>query len=94
MYLGYRLLLAGVTLINRVRTPLVFLVMCVASFSRPAQREEIALAERFGETWRAYAARVPMFVPRDARSETWRREKRDFYRARDFVGNAIRPLAT
>jgi len=64
MYLGYWLLLLGVTLIYRAWAPLVFLVMCLASFFRRASREESTLAERFGDKWRAYTVRVPMFVPR------------------------------
>ncbi len=67
MYLGYWLLLLGVTLIYRTWTPLLFLVTCLASFSRRARREERALAERFGAEWTAYAARVPMFAPRRAK---------------------------
>ena len=64
MYLGYWLLLVGVTLIYRTWTPLLFLVMCLASFSRRAEREEKVLAEKFADEWRAYVARVPRFVPR------------------------------
>lgn len=64
MYLGYWLLLVGMTLIYRTWTPLLLLAMCLASFFRRARREETALAERFGDKWRAYTVRVPMFVPR------------------------------
>lgn len=64
MYLGYWLLLVGVTLIYRTWTPLLFLLMCLASFSRRAEREEKVLAEKFADEWRAYVARVPKFVPR------------------------------
>jgi protein-S-isoprenylcysteine O-methyltransferase Ste14 len=64
MYLGYWQLLLGVALIYSTWTPWVFLVVCLASFYRRAQREEKALAEKFAAEWRGYAARVPMFVPR------------------------------
>ena len=63
MYLGYWLLLLGVTLIFRTWTPFVFLMICLP-LSRRAQREEKALAEKFADEWRAYVARVPRFVPR------------------------------
>lgn len=34
------------------------------TYYRLARREEAELAARFGETWRAYRGRTPMFVPR------------------------------
>ena len=64
MYLGYWLVLLGVTLIYRTWTPLAFLVICLPSFYRRARREEKALEAMFGAEWQAYASRVPMFVPR------------------------------
>ena len=63
MYLGYWLMLLGVTLIYQAWTPLLFLVMSVFSFYRRARREENALAERFGEEWRAYALRTKFLIP-------------------------------
>lgn len=63
MYLGYWLVLLGVTLIYQTWTPLLFLVMSIASFYRRARREESALAERFGEEWRAYALRTKFLIP-------------------------------
>ncbi len=63
MYLGYWLLLAGVMLIFRTWTPFLFFVICLASFYRRARREELALAERFGAAWHAYAARTGFLVP-------------------------------
>jgi len=63
MYLGYWLALAGVTLVYRTWTPLLFLVMCVPSFYRRAQREEVALATAFGDEWRGYAARAKFLIP-------------------------------
>ena len=64
MYLGYWLLFAGALLIYRTWTPLALLAMFVPAFYRRARREEAALAQRFGGEWDAYAARVPMFIPR------------------------------
>lgn len=63
MYLGYWLVLLGVTLIYQTWTPLLFLVMSIASFYRRARREESALAERFGEEWHAYALRTKFLIP-------------------------------
>lgn len=48
----------------RTWTPLALLIMTVPSFYRRARREEISLEENFGLEWQAYAARVPMFLPR------------------------------
>lgn len=63
LYLGYWLLLLGVTLIYRTWTPLLLFVMCLAAFYRRARREDEALAERFDEQWRAYAARTKFLIP-------------------------------
>ena len=64
MYLGYWLVILGVLLTYRTWTPLVLLAMTVPSFYRRAQREEDSLDETFGAEWQAYAASVPMFLPR------------------------------
>ncbi len=64
MYLGYWLLLAGLTIMYRTWTPLLILPMMIASLTRRARREEQALAATFGSEWQTYAERVPMFVPR------------------------------
>lgn len=64
MYLGYWLLLAGMVAIYRTWSPLIFLVMLIASLYRRARREEQALEAAFGDEWRQYAARAPMFIPR------------------------------
>ena len=58
MYLGYWLLLLGVTQMYRTWTPLLLFVICLAAFYRRARREEEALAERFGDEWRAYTGRT------------------------------------
>jgi isoprenylcysteine carboxyl methyltransferase (ICMT) family protein YpbQ len=64
MYLGYWLVVAGLVVLYRTWTPLVILILILASLSRRARREEQALESAFGGEWRAYAARVPMFAPR------------------------------
>lgn len=63
MYLGYWLLLAGVMLMYRTWTPLLFLVMCLAAFYRRARREEATLADQVGEEWREYASRTRFLIP-------------------------------
>jgi len=63
MYLGYWLLLAGVMLMYRTWTPLLFLVMCLAAFYRRARCEEATLADQFGEEWREYASRTKFLIP-------------------------------
>ncbi len=63
MYSGYWLLLVGLMLLYRTWTPLLFLVISILSFYRRALREESALAERFGEEWRAYAMRTRFLIP-------------------------------
>lgn len=57
-------------LVYRTWSPLLWLVVCVLAFYRRARREEEALETEFGREWRAYAARVPMFVPRLAARRT------------------------
>ena len=63
MYLGYWFLLAGITMVYRTWTPLLLLVMCLASFYRRARREEQVLAETFGAEWQGYKARTKFLIP-------------------------------
>jgi len=63
MYLGYWLLLLGLIVIYQTWTPLLLLILLVLSLTKRAQREDQALEEVFQEEWRAYANRVPMFLP-------------------------------
>jgi len=63
MYLGYWILLLGVALMYHTWTALALLVMCLASFSRRARREEAALAVAFGAEWQAYTARTRFLIP-------------------------------
>ncbi|OGO67845.1 MAG: hypothetical protein A2Z37_08055 [Chloroflexi bacterium RBG_19FT_COMBO_62_14] len=46
---------------------LLILFLLLLALYRRAKREEEVLEAAFGEAWRSYAARVPMFLPR------WRR---------------------
>lgn len=64
MYLGYWLALVGLVAAYRIWMPLVFLILMMISLSRRAWREEQVLVSAFGDEWRNYVARVPMFVPR------------------------------
>lgn len=63
MYLGYWLVLLGVTLIYLTWTPLLFLALSIVLFYGCTQPEESALAEWFGEEWRAFAARTKFVIP-------------------------------
>lgn len=63
MYVGYWLLLLGLLLVYRTWMPLIVLVLMVASLTRRAHQEDLALEARFGDAWRGYAARVPGFIP-------------------------------
>jgi len=62
MYLGYWLVLTGITLTYLTWTPLLFLLMCLAAFYRRARREEAALAAAFGAEWQAYVSRTKFLV--------------------------------
>ncbi len=64
MYLAYWIVLAGLAVVYRTWTPLVVLVLMVSSLSERARREDQVLEAAFGEAWRKYAERVPMFTPR------------------------------
>ena len=68
LYVGVWLTLLGTVLAYRTWAALAFLVILLSLHLR-ARREEAALAAAFGEAWRVYAARVPMYAP------CWRREK-------------------
>ncbi len=63
MYLGLIAAAAGGLLLYQTWTTVAFAVFAPSILFR-ARREEQALAAEFGEEWQAYAARVPMFLPR------------------------------
>lgn len=64
IYLSYWLMLLGLLAIYRTWMPLLTLIVVMASLTRRARREEQVLEATFGQTWQAYAQRVPMFLPR------------------------------
>lgn len=73
MYLGFSIALLGVAVSARSWPGMVclFLLFLPSAIFR-ARREERALAARFGEQWRDYAARVPFLLPGPVRSHSSR----------------------
>ncbi len=63
MYLGVMLAASGSLLLYRTWAVLGFAILMLGLAFR-ARREERLLSDEFGEAWRAYAARVPAWVPR------------------------------
>ncbi len=63
MYAGVLLAALGATLLFRTWAMVLFLPMSLVVVVR-AEHEEDLLAEAFGQTWGAYAARVPKWIPR------------------------------
>ncbi len=63
MYAGLLLAAWGSMLIFATWTTAAFAVLAPVVLLR-ARPEEAALAEEFGERWRAYCRRVPAFIPR------------------------------
>jgi protein-S-isoprenylcysteine O-methyltransferase Ste14 len=64
MYMGYWLVLAGLAVMYRTVTPIVLLIVMIASLSRRAGREDEVLDAAFGKAWQDYGKCVPAFVPR------------------------------
>lgn len=64
MYVGYWLLLLGLTITYRTWPLLIILILIIFSLSRRARREDLTLEAAFRDAWRQYAERVPMFIPR------------------------------
>lgn len=64
LYLSYWLMLFGLLVIYHTWMPLFALLMMIIALSKRARREDQVLEAAFGETWKQYAKRVPMFVPR------------------------------
>jgi protein-S-isoprenylcysteine O-methyltransferase Ste14 len=65
LYLGNSLIALGMSLFSRTWfLPLIVSLAALLYYERIAAREEQFLESRFGETFRAWAARVPAVVPR------------------------------
>ncbi|MGZ9222969.1 MAG: methyltransferase family protein [Anaerolineales bacterium] len=63
MYFGAWAFMFGLLLLYPKWVMLVFTVSMLASLSMRARREEIALAERFGDVWVKYKKRTKFIIP-------------------------------
>jgi protein-S-isoprenylcysteine O-methyltransferase Ste14 len=63
MYLGVLLAAGGALLIFRTWAMILFAPLSLVVSPR-ARREEVLLCVEFGESWMAYAAKVPKWIPR------------------------------
>jgi len=63
MYFGAWTFMFGLLLLYPTWTILILLVSMLAAFSGRARREEIALAERFGNAWTEYKKRTKLIIP-------------------------------
>lgn len=63
MYFGAWTFMFGLLLLYPTWMILILLVSMLASFSGRARREEIALAERFGDAWIDYKKRTKLIIP-------------------------------
>jgi protein-S-isoprenylcysteine O-methyltransferase Ste14 len=63
MYFGAWAFMFGLLLLYPKWVLLIFTVSMLASLSMRARREEIALAERFGDVWAKYKKRTKFIIP-------------------------------
>ena len=63
MYLGHLIFLAGLALSLRSWLAVIFLVVTALRLVRRVRRDEQRLAERFGEAYLEYRARVKPWIP-------------------------------
>jgi len=63
MYFGAWTFMFGLLLLYPTWTILILLVSMLAAFSGRARREEVALAERFGDSWVEYKQRTWFIIP-------------------------------
>jgi protein-S-isoprenylcysteine O-methyltransferase Ste14 len=70
-YAGWWMTTLGLLLAYRTWFLLVLFALSIPVFARRARREEEALATRFGELWRSFAARAGMFLPRRSPGRPW-----------------------
>jgi protein-S-isoprenylcysteine O-methyltransferase Ste14 len=62
-YLGFIAIMVGFLLQWPTLVTLVTFPILVFMYARLARTEEAEMAARFGDGWRAYAARTPRFIP-------------------------------
>lgn len=67
IYVSLVLILLGLLALYHTWMPLLGAVTMGAALAIRARREDQVLEGRFGAEWRAYASRVPAFVPRQRR---------------------------
>jgi protein-S-isoprenylcysteine O-methyltransferase Ste14 len=63
MYFGWWVAMAGLVFVYPTWVVLLFLVFSVVSFAGRARREDVVLAERFGEAWTEYKERTKFLIP-------------------------------
>jgi protein-S-isoprenylcysteine O-methyltransferase Ste14 len=63
MYFGWWMAMLGLLLLYPTWVELLMLVFSVIAFIGRAQREEVALAARFGEAWSEYKRRTRFLIP-------------------------------
>jgi protein-S-isoprenylcysteine O-methyltransferase Ste14 len=63
MYLGWWVSILGLVLVYRTLILLGIFIMSLVIFYRRARLEESVLAEKFGDEWKAYAARSKCLIP-------------------------------
>jgi protein-S-isoprenylcysteine O-methyltransferase Ste14 len=63
MYLGWWMAMLGLILIYWTWILVIFFILSLLVFYKRARREELVLAERFGEQWQAYVKRTKFLVP-------------------------------
>jgi protein-S-isoprenylcysteine O-methyltransferase Ste14 len=63
MYFGWWVAMFGLLLLYPTWVVLLLLVSSLIAFFGRARREEVALAERFGEAWKEYKKRTRFLIP-------------------------------
>lgn len=64
IYTGLAAATLGLAVLRRRAAPLVWAAVLAGVLARKVRREEVALEQRFGDRYRAYAAATPRLVPR------------------------------
>ena len=63
MYFGWWVAMLGLTLLYPVWMVFLLFIFSLISFAGRARREEVALAERFGDRWSVYKAHTRFIIP-------------------------------